>query len=62
MHWRCGSSHTAPTLQVQSPEFKLQSHQKINFKRFIKIIIENVVGFKALKKKIHDYKDASSPK
>jgi hypothetical protein len=28
MDWRCGSSSTAPALQVQSPKFKPQSHQK----------------------------------
>jgi hypothetical protein len=28
MDWRCGSSHRVPALQVQSPEFKPQSHQK----------------------------------
>jgi hypothetical protein len=26
--WRCGSSHRAPALQVQNPEFKPQSHRK----------------------------------
>jgi hypothetical protein len=26
--WRCGSSSRATVLQVQSPEFKHQSHQK----------------------------------
>jgi hypothetical protein len=26
--WRCASRSRAPALQVQSPEFKLQSHQK----------------------------------
>jgi hypothetical protein len=29
MDWRCGSSSKAPDLQARSPEFKLQSHQKI---------------------------------
>jgi hypothetical protein len=28
MDWRCGSSGRAPALQMQSPEFKNQSHQK----------------------------------
>jgi hypothetical protein len=28
MNWRCGSSGGAPSLQVQSPEFKPQSHVK----------------------------------
>jgi hypothetical protein len=27
MHWRFGSSSRMPALQVQSPEFKPQSHQ-----------------------------------
>jgi hypothetical protein len=27
MDWRCGSSGTAPTLQVFSPEFRPKSHQ-----------------------------------
>jgi hypothetical protein len=27
--WRCGSNGRVNTLQVQSPEFKPQSHQKI---------------------------------
>jgi hypothetical protein len=26
--WRCGSSGRIPPLQAQSPEFKLQNHQK----------------------------------
>jgi hypothetical protein len=28
MDWRCSSSGRAPALQVQSPEFKSQSHQE----------------------------------
>jgi hypothetical protein len=28
MDWRCGASDTALALQVQSPEFKPQSHKK----------------------------------
>jgi hypothetical protein len=28
MNWRCGSSNRVPALQVQSPDFKPQSHQK----------------------------------
>jgi hypothetical protein len=28
MDWKCGSSSRVPTLQMQSPEFKPQSHQK----------------------------------
>jgi hypothetical protein len=28
MDWRCGSYGRVAVLQVQSPEFKLQSHQK----------------------------------
>jgi hypothetical protein len=28
MDWRCDSSGRAPALQVQSPEFKAQSHLK----------------------------------
>jgi hypothetical protein len=28
MDWRCGSSGGMPALEVQSPEFKPQSHQK----------------------------------
>jgi hypothetical protein len=31
MNWRWASSSKAPALQVRSPEFKLQSHQKLNW-------------------------------
>jgi hypothetical protein len=33
MDWRSGSSSKAPALQVQSPEFKPQSYQKIKEKK-----------------------------
>jgi hypothetical protein len=45
MDWKCGSSDRVPSLQVQSPEFKLQSHThtkrrwKLNLRDLIIIII-----------------------
>jgi hypothetical protein len=42
MDWRCGSSNRVPALQVQSPEFKAQFHQKKKRKKELDLDILEV--------------------
>jgi hypothetical protein len=64
MDWNCGSSDRTSALQVQSPEFKPQSHKRkkermkkrkkerpSNRKRKEKKVLENTLGERKLKSK-----------
>jgi hypothetical protein len=48
MNWRCGSSSGTPALQVQSTEFKPQSHQKGKTKISVKRIKRQTIEWKKI--------------